>query len=88
MLSDWTLLSDNLQLMLSRQALDRANDTVADQAEILAAEMENGMLPDCGGPEALRLLAAVIRVAGQDCRGQSDMARGVELGGAAVIGHA
>lgn len=68
MLGDWTLLTDNLQLLLSRQALDRANATVADQAEILAGEIENGMLPDCGGPEALRLLAAVIRVAGQDSR--------------------
>jgi hypothetical protein len=65
MLRDWTLLSENVQLMLSRQALQRAAETTADQAELLADEIEGGRLPDCGGPEALRLLAAVMRVTNQ-----------------------
>jgi hypothetical protein len=28
--------------------------------------MESGFVPDRGGPDALRLLAAVVRVAGRD----------------------
>ena len=66
MLSDWNLLSEELQLVLSREALRRAAEIVAGQAEILAREMECGSLTDRGGPDALRLLAAVVRVTGQD----------------------
>ncbi len=57
----WTALSDDLQLALAEQALQRAAETIAGQAESLAAEMETGSLSDQGGPDALRLLAAVIR---------------------------
>ena len=57
----WTALSDDLQLALAEQALHRAAETIAGQAESLAAEMETGSLTDQGGPAALRLLAAVIR---------------------------
>ncbi|MFL5333337.1 MAG: hypothetical protein ACJ8H8_09185 [Geminicoccaceae bacterium] len=60
------LLSDNLQLVLSREALLQAAHTIAQQAEVLAGEMEDGCLADRGGPEALRLLAAVVRITGQD----------------------
>ena len=66
MLVDWNLLSDDLQLILSREALRRAVETVAGQAEILAEEMEGGLLIDLGGPEALRLLAALARATGRD----------------------
>jgi hypothetical protein len=66
MLVDWNLLSDDLQLILSREALRRAVETVAGQAEILAEEMEGGLLNDLGGPEALRLLAALARATGND----------------------
>ena len=66
MLCDWNLLSDDVQLILSREALRRAVETVANQAEILAAEMEEGGLSDLGGPEALRLLAAVARATGEE----------------------
>jgi hypothetical protein len=66
MLADWNLLSDDLQLVLSREALQRAAHTIAQQAEVLAVEMEEGSLSDRGGPEALRLLAAVVRITGQD----------------------
>jgi len=63
---DWNLLSDELQLHLSREALHRAAATIAVQAEVMAQEMERGGLVDRGGPDALRLFAAVVRVTGQD----------------------
>jgi hypothetical protein len=40
--------------------------TIVDQAEVLAVEMEAGSLSDRGGPEALRLLAAVVRITGEN----------------------
>ena len=66
MLADWNLLSDELQLVVSREALRRAADVIADQADELASVMETGVLSDRGGPNALRLLAAVVRVTGCD----------------------
>ena len=66
MYPDWNRLSDELQLALSREALTRAAATIAAQAEVLADEIEQGSLADRGGPEALRLFAAVVRVGGQD----------------------
>ena len=62
----WHLLSDDAQLALSRRALRHAAETIASHAEILAREMEEGGLADRGGPEALRLLAAVVRTTGHD----------------------
>ena len=62
MLCDWNMLSDDLQLTLSAEALRRARATLADQAEILAAAMDDGQLPDFGGAEALRLFASVARI--------------------------
>ena len=62
MLSDWNCLSDETQLLLSRAALQRAMADIAHQAEILAEQIETGMLDDRGGPDALRLLAAITRV--------------------------
>ncbi len=64
--ADWNHLSEDLQLALSREALTRAVATIASQAEVLAEEMECGGLADRGGPDALRLFAAVMRVNGQD----------------------
>ena len=66
MLTDWNSLSEDLQLVLAREALLRAAETIAGQAETLAQEMEAGCLEDRGGPDALRLFAAVVRVTGQD----------------------
>jgi hypothetical protein len=66
MLRDWNCLSDDTQISLSREALAKAASTIAHQAEILALEMENGHLADYGGPNALRLLAAVVRTTGHD----------------------
>ncbi len=66
MLADWNLLSDDLQLTVAHEALAHAAETLAAQAEVLATEMEAGALADRGGPAALRLFAAVVRVNGQD----------------------
>ena len=74
MLTDWNLLSEDLQLMVSREALRRAAELIAAQADELAWEIESGGLSDHGGPEALRLLAAVVRGTGA-----------TEMG---VVGHA
>lgn len=49
---------------LSGATLQQAAETIAGQAELLAGEMESGAITDCGGPEALRLLAAVVRLGG------------------------
>ncbi len=57
----WDTLPDDLQLALAEQALLRAAETIAGQAERLATEMESGTLVDKGGPDAVRLLAAIIR---------------------------
>ncbi len=66
MFPDWNLLSNEQQLRLSQSALRSAADLIAGQAEVLAAEIEDGSLVDLGGPEALRLLAAIVRLAGPD----------------------
>ena len=70
----WDSLSEDAQLALARQALHRAAETIAAQAECLAGEMEDGALADRGGAEALRLLVAVVRATGP--------------GALAVAGHA
>ena len=64
--NDWELLSDDAQLRLASEALRRATDAIADHAEQLAREIEAGAIADHGGPEALRLLATMIRLTGRD----------------------
>ncbi|MDA8252653.1 MAG: hypothetical protein M0Z28_26270 [Rhodospirillales bacterium] len=64
--SDWDALPEQLQLALAQEAMRRAADTIAGQAETLAGEIEDGSLADRGGPDALRLLAAVVRLAARD----------------------
>ena len=66
MFADWNHLPEDLQLALSREALIRAATMIAVQAEVLAQEIECGVLADRGGPDALRLFAAVVRVGGKD----------------------
>lgn len=61
MTTEWNLLTENAQLALSHAAFAQAAETIAHQAETLAEEMEIGTLNDQGGPDALRLLAAVVR---------------------------
>jgi hypothetical protein len=67
--STWTSLSDDHQLALAREALRRAAETLAEHAELLAEEMDQGTLNDRGGPDALRLFAAVVRTTNQDAFG-------------------
>ncbi|MCK8788142.1 hypothetical protein M0638_27700 [Roseomonas sp. NAR14] len=70
----WHSLPDEIQLAISREALRRAAETLAEHAELLAEEMDHGALADRGGPDALRLFAAVVRATND--------------GGMAVAGHA
>lgn len=65
----WNLLTEEAQLALSREAMRRAAETLAEHAELLAGEMEQGCLADRGGPDALRLFAAVVRATQQDALG-------------------
>jgi hypothetical protein len=60
--SEWGGLAEPVQLMLAASALRRAAATLTFQAETLAREMETGGLQDRGGPDALRLLATLVRV--------------------------
>ena len=64
MLTNWNTLSDELQLAVAAEALRKASEIIAFQAETLAEEMDEGALPDGGGPNALRLLAEIIRLNG------------------------
>jgi hypothetical protein len=65
-LTDWDVLSDDTQLRLAREAMQRASDTIANHAEQLAQELEAGEIADLGAPDALRLLANMVRVAGRE----------------------
>jgi hypothetical protein len=67
--ASWNILPEEMQLVLSREALRRAADTLAEHAELLAEEMERGTLSDRGGPDALRLFAAVVRATQDDAFG-------------------
>jgi len=62
--SEWNCLSEALQIEIAGEAMRHAVETVASQADELAAEIEAGMLADRGGPDALRLLAVLIRQTG------------------------
>ena len=61
---EWNLMSDELQLAVSREALRRASTIIAEQADLLAREMDDGRLEDRGGGDALRLFAAIVRLNG------------------------
>jgi hypothetical protein len=65
----WNNLPEDLQLVLSKEALRRAAETLADHAELLAEEIDRGTLADRGGPDALRLFAAVVRATNADAFG-------------------
>lgn len=66
MLADWRTLSNETQMTLAQAAMNRAAETIACQAELLAEEIEQGTLADPGGAEALRLFAAVVRSRDED----------------------
>jgi hypothetical protein len=59
-------LSEEASLALSRNALRQAAWSIAERAELLALEMEEGRVADLGGAEALRLFAAVVRMLTDD----------------------
>lgn len=63
------MLRDDMQQLLAREAMRRAAMVLADHAELLAREMESGALRDCGGPDAMRLFAAVVRATNDDAFG-------------------
>jgi hypothetical protein len=67
--ASWNTLPEEMQLVLSREALRRAAETLAEHALLLAEEMESGTLTDRGGPDALRLFAAVVRATNDDAFG-------------------
>jgi Mor family transcriptional regulator len=67
--ASWNTLPDEMQLVLSKEALRRAAETLAEHAELLAEEMDRGTLSDRGGPDALRLFAAVVRATNEDAFG-------------------
>jgi hypothetical protein len=62
MVPGWDGLSEFQQLEMAREALRAAVDALSIQADTLADEMDCGLLPDRGGPEALRLLACLMRL--------------------------
>jgi hypothetical protein len=57
----WNTLFDEMQVVIAHEALCRAALMLAHQSELLAEEIEAGHVPDRGGPEALRLNAAIVR---------------------------
>lgn len=64
MLAEHPYVTDDSLAQLSREVLGQAMETLVCQALLLAEEMETGALADRGGPEALRLLAALVRASG------------------------
>lgn len=69
MIDDLQVLSAELHSHLLRGAREQAAGTIAGQADRLAIEIESGALPDRGGAEALRLLAAIVRRTSTDALG-------------------
>jgi hypothetical protein len=64
---EWNLLSDEMQLTLTREAYRQALDTITGHARALAGEIAAGRIMDRGGAEALRLFVAVIDEMRRDC---------------------
>jgi hypothetical protein len=60
----WERLSDGLRVSLARDAMREAAESIARQAEAIAGAIDEGDLPDHGGPNALRLFAESIRSMG------------------------
>jgi hypothetical protein len=77
MLLEWNSLPEDLQIALSREALYRAAEIIAAQAEAMAGEIEGGSLTDRGGADALHLFAAMVRASDGDALAPRGMAEAV-----------
>jgi hypothetical protein len=64
--TDWHCLAEDQQLQITHAALLLAMEIIAGRSEVLAEAMEHGEFTDCGGPDALRLLATTLRAAADD----------------------
>ncbi len=62
----WYRIPEEYQLELADQSLRRAVMLIAEQADSLASAMEAGDLKDRGGPDALRVLGHLMRMAGRE----------------------
>ena len=67
MLTEWNLLSDQMQLVLAKEAFRQALVRIIDNAGSLAGAMEVGAIVDRGGPEALRLFVSVVTETHHEC---------------------
>jgi hypothetical protein len=65
--AEWTGISDELQLALSRHAMRNAAQIVADQAELFAVQFTARSLQDRGAADALKLFAVLLRETSADC---------------------
>ena len=81
MFLDWSDISDDLQILLAREALGRAATTIATQAAALADEIDAGNLADHGGADALRLFAAILSESVEDPLPPAGMAEPVSTFG-------
>jgi hypothetical protein len=84
--AEWMRLTEVQQIELARAALQVCIRSLAEQAEILAREMDAGCLLDRGGPDALRLLAKVMRASSQDI--DPPLPPGLDLASMKVTGRA
>ena len=69
MISAWDQISEDCQLLLAQEAMQRACELVAARAEALAEEFDRGLIADRGGADALRLLARLVRLARERAEG-------------------
>jgi hypothetical protein len=61
MTPDRTSSESDAWVSMAHEALTRARHVVAAQAELLAEQMDSGVLPGFAGPDALRLLAMILQ---------------------------
>lgn len=64
---EWSRLSDDMQLLVSREAMRRAALIIADQAELFAVQFLAGILHDRGAADALLLFAKLLRETSAEC---------------------
>lgn len=65
--SEWSAISDDLQLALARQAMRRATHIIADQADLFAVQFSSEVLRDRGAADALHLFAVLLRETSTEC---------------------